>query len=173
VSVWFDCDSCWDGFLDTAPARLELAELVPAAPAEVFEAIVDPAQRLLWSPGLLEARWLSAPPAGLGSERRLIHALLRTDQRIAAHEPARRLAVYATRSGSPALSQFMEELVLAEEPWGTRVRWRIGWRLRLPLRLLEPATLATAKRALASDLAGLRAYCDTRSAARRVTPPAR
>jgi uncharacterized protein YndB with AHSA1/START domain len=104
VSVWFDCDSCWDGFLDAAPARVEISELVPAAPAEVFEAIVDPARRAAWSPGGLQGRWLSPSPPGVGSERRMIHALLRADQRVAAYEPGRRLALYAVRAGSPALS---------------------------------------------------------------------
>jgi hypothetical protein len=163
VSVWFDCDSCWDGFLDAAPACVELSELVPAAPAEVFDAIVDPARRAAWSPGGLHARWLSPSPPGIGSERRIIHPLLRADQRVAAYEPARRVALYAVRAGSPALSQLMEELVLDEERWGTRVRWRVGWRLRLPLRILEPATVAAAERVLPSHLAGLRAYCDASS----------
>jgi hypothetical protein len=173
VSVWFDCDSCWDGFLDAAPARVELEELVPAAPAEVFASIVDPARRAAWSTGMREARWLSPSPPAVGSEQRVIHAMLRADQRVAAHEPARRFACYAVRTGSPALSQLMEEFVLDEETWGTRVRWRVGWRLRLPLRLLEPSTVAAAERALPAHLAGLRAYCDTRSAVRRAPPAVR
>ncbi|MFT3771901.1 MAG: SRPBCC family protein [Minicystis sp.] len=165
MSVWFDCDSCWDGFLDGAPARVDLTELIPAPPAEVFASIVDPARRAAWSPGVREARWLSPSPPGVGSERRVIHPLLRADQRLAVLEPARRCAFYAVRTGSPALSQLMEEFVLHEERWGTRVRWRVGWRLRLPLRLLEPSTVAAAGRVLPSHLAGLRAYCDARSAA--------
>ncbi|APR87868.1 hypothetical protein A7982_13217 [Minicystis rosea] len=166
MSVWFDCDSCWDGFLDDAPARIDLSELVPASASDVFEAIVDPARRAAWSPGVRDARWLSPSPPSVGSERRLIHPLLRADQRLAVLEPARRCAFYAVRTGSLALSQLMEEFVLDEEPWGTRVRWRIGWRLRLPLRMLEPSTVAAASRVLPSHLAALRAYCDARSAAR-------
>ena len=173
MRVWFDCDSCWDGFLDAAPARAEVSDLVPAAPADVFDSIVDPARRAAWSKGMSEVRWLSPSPPGIGSERRVIHAMLRADQRIAAHEPGRRFASYAVRTGSPALSQLMEELVLAEEPWGTRVRWRVGWRLRLPLRMLEPTTVAAVERALRADLAGLRAYCDTMRGSRRTQPAER
>lgn len=168
MSVWFDCDSCWDGFLDDAPARVEMEELVPGSAEEVFQAIVDPGQRAAWSPGMVQARWLSPSPPGVGAEQRLIHPLLRADQRLAVFEPGRRCAFYAVRTGSPAVSQAMEEFALEEERWGTRVRWRVGWRLRLPLRLLEPSTVAAARRVLPAHLAGLRAYCDARAS----KPPA-
>ncbi len=158
MSVWFDCDSCWDGFLDAAPCLVEAVELVPADAAATFAAIVEPSQRVRWSPGIIDARWLTPPTYGPGSERREVHRALRSDQRVVAWEPGRRFSFYVTRAGTPAASQLMEEFALTEEPFGTRVRWRIGWRLRLPLRALGGLTEGVAGRSLGSHLDGLRRY---------------
>jgi len=160
VSIWFDCDSCWDGFLDAAPCRVEAVELVPASAEATFAAIVEPAQRVRWSPGMIDARWLTPPPHGPGSERRVNHEALRSDQRVVAWEPGRRFSFYLTRAGTPAASQFMEEFMLSDEPFGTRVRWRIGWRLRLPLRALGGLSERAAGPMFRSYLGGLRRYLD-------------
>ena len=134
-------------FLDTAPYRFTAAETVDRPAEAVFAAIADdPAGWGDWFPGFSHGgRWLTPPPHGPGSRRRVRMAGVAYDERILVWDRPHRWTFRVEQAGAPLAYALVEDYRVAAVGDGRcRVQWTFALDPRGALRR-GPARLGTGR----------------------------
>lgn len=143
-------------FTTRAPLRVSATRIVDASPHRVFDRLADARSWRRWFPGMVACWYLTRPPHGVGSVRRVWVGPLRVDDRFIVWEPGRRWGFTFESTNLPWASAGVEVVDLEETDDGrTRVTYRMSLEPRGPMGALLRRRRTEVGRALAGALAGL------------------
>jgi uncharacterized protein YndB with AHSA1/START domain len=112
--------------------QILVERLVPAPRERVWEILSDHEGMKKWLPvrEVVRRRPGSPDPNGVGAVRTIRGMGLVIDEQITGFKPPERLE-YVLTEGAP-IRDHLGEVVLTEEPGGTRVRWSVRFRPAIP-----------------------------------------
>ena len=112
-------------FLDDAPTLIKLSAPLAASPTEVFAAVSgDPESWGRWFPGFREGSYLSPPPHGVGSRRRLrVRGAGTYVETILAWDEPYRWAFRVDECSAPLWRALAEEWRVEAAPAGSVLHW--------------------------------------------------
>lgn len=126
-------------FVEQAPFQFVNEGVFDAPPERVFAALADAPGWSRWFKDLLEARWTSAAPFGVGSTRWVKLKTATVDETILAWEPGRRFSFRLDTITLPLVRAMVEDWRL--EPAGegrTKAVWIAAYEPTWLTRLLHP-----------------------------------
>ncbi len=137
--MWFRLKDLDADYPARAPRRFVIERELACSADRLFTLLGDPDQWPRWFPDMRAMRWLS--PEG---ERAKVGAIRRADtgsgdviEHFVAWDPPRRIGFYAEKMSTPIATEFFEDYVIeALGPDRSRLKWTVGYQLRLPLRPL-------------------------------------
>ncbi len=135
------------GFLETAPYRFTTIEILSQPASELFAAIAtEPAGWGRWFPGFSSAgRYLTPPPHGTGSRRRVRMAGVVYEETVIAWEepaPGREAGRYSfrvDRAGAPFASALAEDYRVVDQGAYSTLEWTFALEPSAVLRPVVPA----------------------------------
>ena len=135
------------GFFDTAPYRFTATEIVSQPASDLFAAIAgDPGGWGRWFPGFSSAgRYLTPPPHGPGSRRRVQMAGITYDETVLVWEqpvPGREVGRYSFRvdqAGAPLAHALAEDYRMVDQGTHSTLEWTFAIDPRPVLRPAMPA----------------------------------
>ena len=134
-----DCRAETVSFVERAPYRFENEGVMPVSAEALFDALVDAPSWPKWFVDMLEARWTSDAPYGVGSTRTVRLKPMSVDERILVFEPGKRFAFRLERVGLPLVRAMVEDYVI--EPLGpssSRLHWVAAYEPTLLMKALHP-----------------------------------
>lgn len=143
------------GFLDRAPIQVRSSLTMAATPEQLWPLIADAAAWTSWFNGMSEARYTSAKPHGVGSQRQVVVKGLRVTEDIVVFDAARRFAFVVIDANRPGVAAMVEEVTLEPTTGGTTVTYRQSIELAPWLRPLSPVVRKALTKAVTTSLAEL------------------
>jgi hypothetical protein len=142
--------------IDRATRRITARHEIEASAEAIFDRIADAASWVRWFPGMRSCGWLTGPPYGVGSRRRVRVGPLEVDERFIVWERPHRWGFTFLRTNVPLARAGVELVELRPTDRGaTAVTYTMA--LDLPRGLTAPSRLVTLPVAttLQRGLAGL------------------
>lgn len=141
---WFKCQGADEGFLASAPLRLEESFEVARPAASVWGELTSE-RPLHWCRILQDVRWTSPRPFGVGTTRRVkaLHGASLLDERYFLWEEGRRHCFEVLETTNPMIRRLAEDYLV--EPTGEgscRFTWTIAVEPRRWARLGDPLNKA-------------------------------
>lgn len=112
-------------WIETAPAQGVSVRHLPATPDEVFAVLADHEGWATWG-GPITKVVVLGPAEGVGARRRVEIGPVKVDEEFLAWEPGARFGFTVTHSSGPGIKSMCEDIQLAADGDGTRIRYAIG-----------------------------------------------
>ena len=143
-------------FVDRAPLRIAVDEILNATPEEVFDTLGDAPSWMQWFPNMRHASWITPPPHDVGSQRRVDVGGLRVSEEFVVWDRPHRWGFTFLEVNIPFARAGVELAELSPAAGGgTRVQYTMALDPPAPLRLLAPVLVPGIRRSLRQGLRGL------------------
>ena len=152
-------------YLDTAPVRGVLTQLIPAGAAATFRALEDPESWPQFIGPITEVIWTSPKPFGVGTTRDIKGRGTSISEEFWGWEDGRSMGFCFTAADVPAFAAFAEEWAVDQLGDDTsRLTWRYGFETPGRLKVIQPVLAFGFKRQGARFLKGLADYMQANEA---------
>jgi hypothetical protein len=148
-------------FLANPPESMEFEGTIDRSADDVFDILADPSKLGLWLKDLKSARWLTEPPHGEGSKRRVTLKLITVEERFVVWERGKRFAFVMDATSLPIVEAMGEDMRI-DSRGETRchVTWRVAYAPTSIGRVVRPVARFVFSKLFHDSLVSLKALAE-------------